>query len=154
MKIFKSLYPILLIVITVIVLLSSCREPKDLEYREFRNLKISSLGFSTSQLSIDLIYFNPNNFGLELNQTDLDIYVDGNFLGQSLQDLQVAIPRKDIFVLPLRMDIDMKNLFKNSITAILNKTVTLRLLGKIKISKAGVKKTFPVDYQTVQQFSY
>ncbi|MCC6258538.1 MAG: LEA type 2 family protein [Chitinophagaceae bacterium] len=111
------------------------------------------MGFSSSQLSIDLLFYNPNNFGLELNNTDLDIYVDGNFLGHSTQNLQVAIPRKDVFILPLKMDIDMKNLLKNGITALLNKSVTIRLLGKIKISKAGVRKSFPVDYQTIQQFS-
>jgi len=153
MTIFKLKSPALLTFLGYCVLLTACREPKDLEYREFRNLKLTNLGFSTSQLSIDLVFYNPNNFGLELNNTDLDIYVDGNFLGHSTQNLQVAIPRKDVFILPLKMDIDMKNLLKNGITALLNKSVTIRLLGNIKLSKAGVKKSFPVDYQTIQQFS-
>lgn len=151
MRFQSKFLPTLLFVFSIPIILSSCREPKDLEYREFRNLKLPTLGFSCTQLSIDLIFFNPNNFSLELCNTDLDIFLDGNYLGHSFQNLQVAIPRKDIFTLPLLLDIDMKNLLKNGFTSLLNKTVTIRMVGKIKLSKAGVKKSFPVDYQTVQQ---
>lgn len=136
-----------------IIFLSSCREPKDLEFREFRNLKISNVGFSAAQVNVDLVYYNPNNFGLELNRTDLDVFVDSIFLGRSSQDLQVAVRRKDIFVLPLKIDVDMKNLLKNSLVTLLNKSVNVRLVGKVKVGKGGVFKSFPVDYTTVQSFS-
>lgn len=90
---------------------------------------------------------------MELNRTDLDIYVDNNYLGHSSQDLQVAIPRRDIFTIPLKIDLDMKNLLLNGLTTLLNKEVNIRLLGKVKVGKAGVFKNFNVDYQTVQKFS-
>jgi LEA14-like dessication related protein len=102
---------------------------------------------------VDLVYYNPNNFGLELKRTELDIYIDSSFLGHSSQELQVAIPRRDIFTIPLKIDLDMKNLFKNGFISMMNKEVKVRAVGNVKVGKAGVYKTFKVDYTTTQQFS-
>lgn len=135
------------------IVVTSCRTPKDLEFREFKNLKLENMGFSSSRVSVDLIYYNPNNFGLELKQTDFDVYIDKNFLGHSAQDLQVSVKKRNEFVLPLKLDLDMKNLIKNGLTAFLNKTVTIRVVGKVKVGKAGVFKSFPVDYSTIQTLS-
>ena len=33
------------------------------------------MGFTASKVSLDLQYYNPNNFGLQLRKTDLDIFI-------------------------------------------------------------------------------
>ena len=137
----------------LVISLTACREPKDLEFRDFKNLKVENLGFSNASLSLDLVYYNPNNFGLDLSRTDLDIFVDSSLLGHSLQEIQIPIPRRDVFTIPLKVDLDMKNLLKNSLTAFLNKEVNVKVLGKVRVGKAGVYKTFNVDYSTRQNFS-
>jgi len=132
---------------------TSCRSPKDLEFREFNNITLEKLGFAGAALKVDLTYYNPNNFGLELNRTDLDLFVDSIFLGHSSQDIQVAIPRRANFTIPLKIDLDMKNLLRNGLTSLFSKEIKVRLLGKVKVGKAGVYKTFNVDYISVQNFS-
>lgn len=139
---------------SLIFLMTSCRAPKDLEFREFNNLSVDKLGFSASALKVDLVYYNPNNFGMELKRTELDIYVDSTFLGHSSQELQVLIPRKDVFTIPLKIDLDMKNLLKNGLLGLINKEVKVRAVGDVKVGKAGVYKNFKVDYTTTQQFSF
>lgn len=146
-------YPLLLLIFFTVAFTTSCQEPKDLEFKEFRNLSLDKMGFSASSLNVDLIYYNPNNFGLELKGTELDIFVDSAFLGHSSQQLQVAIPRRDIFTIPLKVDLDMKNLFKNGLVTLMNKQVVVRAVGNVKVGKAGVYKNFKVDYSTTQQFS-
>lgn len=145
--------PAFLIFIIAFLLLPSCREPKDLVFRDFQRLSVEKVGLSTATLQVDLQYYNPNNFGLELKRTDLDIYINNTLLGHSSQDLQVAIPKRDVFTLPLKIDLDMKNLLKNGIMSLFDKKVKVRLLGKVKVGKAGVFKIFNVDYETEQQFS-
>src|SRR6187549_4186886 len=103
LKFFKVLVPI-----TFALILTSCQSPKDLEFREFNNLAMDKIGFSASALKVNLVYYNPNNFGMELNRTELDIYVDSTFLGHSSQELQVTIPKRDVFTIPLKIDLDMK----------------------------------------------
>ena len=145
-------YP-LLVVAMLTILMSSCRAPKDLEFREYNSVSLENMGFTASTLKMNLVYYNPNNFGLELKRTELDIYVDSTFLGHSSQDLQVAVPKRDVFTIPLRVDLDMKNLLKNGLTTLMNKEVLVRAVGNVKVGKAGVYKNFKVDYSSKQQFS-
>jgi LEA14-like dessication related protein len=148
----SSSFPILFIA-SFIVLLSGCQKPKDLVFKDFKNLTVDKLSFAGAALKVDLVYYNPNNISLQLNRTDLDIFVDSTFLGHSSQDVQIAIPKKSEFTLPLKVDLDVKNLLKNGISALLKKDVKVRMLGSVKIGKGGVYKSFPVDYTSVQNLS-
>lgn len=148
-----KLTPHLLAFLVVLIFMSSCREPKELEYRDFKNLSSEKLGFSSSTFKIDLVYYNPNNFGLQLKRTDLDIFIDSNYLGHTAQDYQINIPKKGEFTLPLSIEVDMKNAYKNAVPALLGKEVLVRLVGKIKLGKANVYKSFNVNYESKQKFS-
>ena len=148
----KPAYPLLILFI-LLFSLPSCRAPKDLEFREYNSVSLDNMGFTSSTLKMNLVYYNPNNFGLELKRTELDIYVDSTFLGHSSQELQVAVPRRDVFTIPLKVDLDMKNLLKNGLTTLMNKQVLVRAVGNVKVGKAGVYKNIKVDYSSVQQFS-
>lgn len=143
----------LLLFYLVILFLPSCREPKELEYRDFKNLSTEKLGFSTSTIKLDLVYFNPNNFGLELKRTDLDIFINGNYLGHTSQEYQIHIPKKDEFSLPLTIEVDMKNAYKNALPALFGQEVLIKVTGKVKLGKANVYKSFPVNYEGKQKFS-
>ena len=149
----KRYLPLLTVIISYLFFMSSCRTPKDLEYREFKNLAVEKVGFGASTLKVDLVYYNPNNFGLQLKTTDLDIYVDNNFLGHSSQDYQISIPKRGEFTLPVQVEVDMKNVMKNVLATFLGKEVLIRVEGKVKIGKANVYKSFPVKYESVQKFS-
>ena len=146
--------PLLLAFFALVLFMTSCREPKDLEYRNFQNLSSEKLGFSTSTFKVDLVYYNPNNFGLQLKRTDLDIYIDSNYLGHTAQDYQINIPRRAEFTLPLSIEVDMKNAYKNAIPALFGKEVLVRVVGKVKLGKANVYKSFTVNYEGKQTFSF
>lgn len=124
-----------------------------MEYRDFKNLKVEKLGFGSSSLKLDVIYYNPNNFGLQLKYTDLDIFIDSNYLGHSSQDYQITIQRLSEFTLPLQINLDMQNLLKNVLPTFLGKEVTVKITGKVKLGKANVYKTFPVNYEGRQRFT-
>ena len=142
-----------MLVTCISFILPSCHEPKSLEFKEFKNLSVDKLSFAGAALKVDLVYYNPNNFSLQLNRTDLDIFIDSTFLGHSSQDIQVAIPKRGDFTIPLQVELDVKNLLKNGITSLLNKNVSVRVLGSVKVGKAGIYKSFPVDYTSIQNFS-
>lgn len=144
---------IFLTIIGLTLLLSSCSTPKQLEYREFKNFTIDKPGFASTALKMDLLYFNPNNFGLELNHTDLDIFINNTYLGKATQVIQVQIPRNAEFTIPITMDVDMKNLLKNGFVSMLNNEVTIKVTGTIRVGKLNVFKSFPVNYEGKQQFT-
>ena len=70
------------------------------------------MGFEKSSLSLDLVYFNPNGYGVDLKKIDADVYVDSSYLGKFLLDTMMHIPRKSEFTLPAKIDINMKNVSK------------------------------------------
>ena len=151
MKIKSLFYSIA--IITIIFFASSCQAPKELVYRDFKNLKVEKVGFAATTLKVDLIYYNPNNFGLQLKYTDLDIYVDNNYLGHSSQDYQITISKLAEFTMPLAIEVDMKNLLKNALPTLLGKEVMVKITGTVKLGKANVYKNFPVSYEGLQRFS-
>ncbi len=135
------------------ILLFSCSTPKALEYREFKNLTIEKLGFSSSAVKMDIIYFNPNNYGLQLKNTDLDIFINDIYLGHTAQEYEITLPRKEEFAIPLKIEVDMKNLFKNGFMVFLKNEVIVKVSGSVKVGKANVFISFPVRYEAVQSFT-
>jgi LEA14-like dessication related protein len=135
------------------ILLISCSTPKELEYRDFRNFTIDKLGFSSSAIKMDLVYYNPNNFGLQLKTTDLDIFLDNNYLGHTIQDELVSIPRREEFAIPIKIDVDMKNLLKNGFATLMSNEVTIKVTGTVKVGKGSIFKSFPVNYEGRQKFT-
>lgn len=151
MKISKT--PILLPILLLVLLSTSCHAPKDLVFKEFNGLSVDNISFSGAALKVNLVYYNPNNFGLQLSRTDLDVYVDSTYLGHSAQDIQVTIPKRQDFTIPLKVDLDVKNLLKNGINSYFNRNVAVRVLGSVTLGKVGVFKKFAVDYTSMQNFS-
>lgn len=144
----KHIIPFLFsLTIILTLLLTSCSTPKELEYRTYQNFKVEKLGLGSSTIRMDLVYYNPNKFGLQLKRTDLEIYLDDVFLGRTSQELQISIPRESEFALPIKIDVDMKNLLKNALKASFSNNVDIKVKGTVKVGKANVYMSFPVNYE-------
>lgn len=143
----------LLLSLFIILSLSNCRTSQDLVFKEYKNLRLQNVNFSSANLKVDLVYYNPNSIGLELNKTDFDLYIDSSYLGHSSQNLQVAIPARKDFTIPLDIQVDLKNLLKNGLAALTSKEVLVQLKGNVRVGKAGIYKIIKVDYASKQNFS-
>ncbi len=142
-----------LLIVTIGILLFSCSSPKALEYKTYHNFSIQKLGFNNSAIALDLEYYNPNNFGLQLRNTDLDIFINGSRFGHSSSDTLINIPRRNTFILPIKFDVDMQNIFKNAMNTLLGKEVTIKLTGKLRIGKGNIFISFPLNYESKETFS-
>jgi len=140
-------------VFLVVVAFMSCSSPKALEYREYHNFSVEKLGYSNSTIKMDLVYFNPNNFRMQLRNTDLDIFINGKLFGHSSTDTLIPIPKRDTFSLPVMFDVNMQSLYQNALNTLLGREVTLKVSGKVKIGKANVFMYFPVNYESKETFS-
>jgi len=144
--------PTLLTLTALTTLLISCSTPKELEYRDFKNFTFDKFGFSATSIKMDLIYYNPNNFGLQLKSTELDIFLDNNYLGHSVQEQLVSIPRREEFSIPIKIDVDMKNLLRNGLSTLWSNEVIVKVTGTVKVGKANLFKSLPVNYEGKQKF--
>jgi LEA14-like dessication related protein len=126
---------------------------KDPEFIEARDFKIRSLGLKSSTVSADLVYYNPNNFGLKLKNADLDVYLDDRFVGHSVVDTLIDIPARDSFALPVKLDVEMKNLLPNALSILTQHEIMLGIKGKARIGKGGIFLNIPVNYQGRQEIN-
>ncbi|MEO6720916.1 MAG: LEA type 2 family protein [Ferruginibacter sp.] len=149
----RRFYPLLLSIAVLPFLLNSCSTPKELEYRDFKNFTITKVGFSSTAIRMDLVYYNPNNFSLQLKSTDLDIFLENSYLGHTIQEQQLTIPSRAEFFIPVMVDVDMKNLLKNGLITLLNNEIIVKVTGSVKVGKANFFKSFPVNYEGKQTFT-
>ncbi len=140
-------------ILLLIFLVASCATPKDFEYRDTRNIKLNSLGFNESTLSFELVYFNPNNFGMDLKTVDSEVFIDSLYLGKFQLDTLMHIPRMSEFTLPSTIQLDMRNLMKNAAKLMFKKEVLIQAKGTVKAGKSGFYKTVPFTYETKQSIS-
>lgn len=131
----------------------SCSAPKALEYRSYNNLSIEKFGFDYSTVNLDLKYYNPNNFRMQLRNTNLDIFINGKLFGHSSTDTLIQIPKRDTFTLPIKFDVNMQNIYQNALNTLLGKQVLIKVTGKVKVGKANVFMYFPVNYESKETFS-
>lgn len=90
---------------------------------------------------------------MQLRNTDLDIFINGNLLGHSSMDTLIRIPRKDTFSIPVKFDVDMQRVFQNAWSTLMGKEVVVKLTGKVRVGKANVFINFPVNYESKETFS-
>src|SRR6187401_3479841 len=93
---------ILLTLAPAIILFASCKTSniQEPEYREIRNVSIKDVGLLKTTAGLDLIYYNPNNFGVQLNEADGNVYVDNILLGRFSLDEKIDVKKRKEFVVP------------------------------------------------------
>lgn len=134
--------------------LIGCKKPLIPEYQAFENFSISKMGLSESVVSADLKYYNPNGYALDLKGADLDIRINDRPVGKSVLDTLITIPRQDTFYLPVKMKVNMKQLFSNAISLLMNNEVDVKVNGTVKLGKSGVFFNMPVNYSGKQKIDW
>lgn len=137
-----------------VVVMGACKRPQGFEYRDTKNFRIDKLGFDRSTVMMDLVYFNPNNFGVNLKHVECDVYINHSYLGKYTLDTLMHIDRKSEFVLPSRMEVDMKNVFKNTMSVFFNSEVLVEVKGNTRLGKAGIFINVPFDYSGRQKIQF
>jgi LEA14-like dessication related protein len=133
---------------------ASCEKVKDLQFVRVAGFKVGNLGFSKSIVEMTLSYYNPNNFNLKLKDANFDLFFDDTQVGHSVQDTMIYIPAKDTFYFPVKLEINMENVFKNALGALMNKEVTIKATGNCKVGKGGVFLPFPIKCETKQPLNF
>ena len=138
----------------VLVLFSySCKNPQAFQYRDLRNLRFDKLGLTKSRVTMDFVFFNPNNYGVDLRKVDCDVYVDSNFVGKFLLDTTMHISRASEFSLPASLDVDMTSIFKNSLNVLMSNEVLIGARGTTRIGRAGIYVTIPFRYEAREKLN-
>lgn len=143
---------ILTILTIPVLVLCSCatnnvREP---EYRDIRNIRLITLGPLESTAGVDLVYYNPNDFGVQVSTARGDIYVDNNYFGKFELDEKVSVKKRAEFILPATVKVDMIGAVKNQRDLYKKKEALVKIEGMATIKKAGFSKDIPIKFEQME----
>jgi LEA14-like dessication related protein len=144
------------LIIAIIFLFSglySCRNLKEPVFNGIENVQIKKLGMNGSLMTLDLRYFNPNNINARLKEAEGDAWMDSTYLGHFYVDTTVDIRANSDFLIPVKLDVDMKFILQNTLAAFLNEEVLIRIKGKAKLGKKAIYKKYPLSYTGKQNLA-
>ena len=136
----------------LIILLSSCgtSNVKEPEYREIREVRLIEGGLLQSTAGIDMVYYNPNNFGVQVAEARGDVFIDSVFLGRFGLAETVQVNKNSEFVIPAVLKLDMIGLLKNHRDLLKKKEALIRIEGIARIKKAGFSKEIPIRFENME----
>ena len=134
-------------------LLAGCSKPQGFGYRDVKNVRLENIGFDKTVLAMDLVYYNPNGFGVDLKKVDCDVYVDNSYLGKFQLDTLMHIQRRAEFTLPSKILVDMKSVLKNGLNLLFSQEVLINVKGTTRVGKAGIFATVPFNYEARHKLS-
>ena len=132
---------------TSIFFLYSCKQPQSFEFREMKDLQIKHLGISKSVVSMNLVFYNPNNMSINLKNIDCEVFFNEKYLGDYKLDTLIHISGKSTFMLPASIHFDMLDIFKKGISTIMNREALISVKGTTKVGKSIFYKNLPIQYE-------
>jgi LEA14-like dessication related protein len=136
------LFPTLLIGIFI----EGCKQIKDPEFRSIDHFRIKSAGLQQIQLGFNVTYYNPNNFGVSVKEAEANIYIDSVLIGKFTEDEPVSVNKVSEFSIPLTGSVSYQNALRLNLQNAGERTYFFRADGTVKVGKAGVYISKPIDY--------
>jgi LEA14-like dessication related protein len=136
----------------LVVLLASCgtANVKEPEYRDIRDVRMLEFGVLTSTAGVDFIYYNPNNFGVQITEARGDVYIDNHYFGRFSLGEKVSVNKRSEFVIPAVVKVDMIGAVKNQRDLLKKKEALIRIDGIARVKKAGFSKDIDIKYESMQ----
>jgi len=135
-----------------LVLLSSCGTSKDLqqpEYRDIRNIRLVKAGLLQTTAGVDLVYYNPNDFSLQLSNAKGDVYIDNSFFGRFELDNKIQVRKRSEFTIPVVFKLDNIGAIQNR-DLYKRKEAMVRIEGIARVKKSGFVKEIPIKFERMQ----
>ena len=133
-----------------VCIFTSCVKPKEFEYLGFDNIKVLKWGLQETTVGLDVKFYNPNS-ALQLRRAEVDIEVNKNYLGRTVIDSTIHIPRKDTFIIPMTMKIGTVSAVSGILKSVTDSTVLVKLDGKATVGKSGIFFNYPIRYEGNQK---
>ncbi|MCC7332065.1 MAG: LEA type 2 family protein [Flavobacteriales bacterium] len=134
----------------VILFLTSCIKYEDVIVKDVTQVSVNSFTANKIELTATIRVENPNNFKINIVDSDFVLYANSNKIGKAKLKNSVELPKNS----------DMEHQFKISTTidemlgsavpvvleALLSRRVDIRINGGVKAQAKWLSKTVPVEF--------
>ena len=105
---------ILTLLSAFVLIFSACKSSGDIREPEFRDIgdvRLIETGVLKTTVGANMIYYNPNSFGIKLSAARGDVYVDNAYFGSFVLDQEIQVKKSAEFMLPVTIKICFAALF-------------------------------------------
>jgi LEA14-like dessication related protein len=120
------------------------------EFRDISNVRIVDIGLLKTTAGANMIYYNPNDFGIQLMSARGDVYVDNVYFGSFDLAEKVQVRKHAEFTVPVTLKIDNINAVKDQRDIYKKKEALVRIEGHAFVKKSGFSKEIPIRYEQMQ----
>ena len=134
----------------------SWAKPTGLNYLGVKNFNVMKFGLNESTVGADAEFYNPNKFPVTMKGGSVDVYVNNNFFGKTSIDSTIQVPKKDTFLLPVVLKVDMTSTAMQLIQTLAtgSDSVKIKLDGSAKIGRSGLFINYPIRYEGMQKIKF
>jgi LEA14-like dessication related protein len=126
--------------------MAGCAKLKEPEFRRIENFGLKKMELEQATIGFSVTYFNPNNSSVNVKEAVADIYLDTVYMGKFVQDKTVDVGKNSEFSIPFSGTIPLQKVLKLGLNDIARRSVQLRADGSVKVGKAGIYVTRPIQY--------
>ena len=137
-----------ILLISVLIFFSGCNAYKSIEIGEIKAFKFKGLTDNIVTLDLNIPIKNLNAFNLKVKSMDLDISVNGKYIGKMTNPSKIIIPKNLDGIQIFPVQIEVKNILASSMTfyKLKNaKNIEIQIEGKIKVKALLHSKTIVVS---------
>ena len=134
--------------LVLIIVLSSCNAYKSVNIGDVSNVNFKGMVDNKISLELSVPVTNPNNYKIKIKDMDLDVTINGKYLGKMKNANEIVIPSKSDEVQVFPVDIHVSNLL-TSMSSLYKmrkaKSFEMQIEGKIKVKALLKSKTIEVS---------
>jgi LEA14-like dessication related protein len=143
-----------LLVIGLTFMSSSCEDA--IKYPTFvrnENTRLGNFNLGgQASINTDLVFNNPNAFGLQVKDADLKIFINDVYVADAAQPQQVNIGARTNFTLPVTASFDASKILSTALSLLGKKQVNYSIQGGIRVGKQNLFVRVPVSFSDVYKF--
>jgi hypothetical protein len=137
-----------LIFTALFLIMVSCAPKQQVVFKSVKNLLVDGGMGGTPVLKGEAIFFNPNKLQTRLKEIKVEVLVDGKRAAEVDQTMDLLIPGKSEFTVPIEATLSMKDI--GLLDAVIGffggKTYQVQFVGYIRVKVHGVAVKVPVKY--------
>lgn len=140
-----KLLPALFLFISSLMVTSCEAQIKEIDYIGIAKTEFKSISFTKAEIKFYLEYFNPNKVGIDVKETDLQVFLNDKFLAVATQPEEIHVPKNSKFIFPVVAHFDPIKALGPSLGAVFTMDNKMYVKGSGKVGKGGLFIKIPVE---------
>ncbi|MBU3677502.1 MAG: LEA type 2 family protein [Chitinophagaceae bacterium] len=133
-------------VLILVFFFSACEaQVKEPDYIGIAKTEFKSISFSKAEIKFYLEYFNPNKVGIDVKETDVQVFLNDKFIAVATQPEEIHVPKNSKFLFPVVAHFDPIKVLGPSLGAIFSMENKMYVKGSTKVGKGGLFIKIPVE---------